>query len=102
LTQGNIYFGKHHNETLQATRTFWTPEVPGTYQIIATFPGSYAYGSSFAQTYMSVSEPSATPSPASQITVPSNEMYFIGSTIAIIIAVAIAAVAIILVLRKRP
>ncbi|MCW4028910.1 MAG: hypothetical protein NWE92_04605 [Candidatus Bathyarchaeota archaeon] len=93
------------NTTSDVTGTYglnWTPEVPGTYQIIATFPGSYAYGSSFAQTYMSVSEPSATPSPAAQITVPANEMYFIGSTIAIIIAVAIAAAAIILVLKKRP
>jgi hypothetical protein len=33
--------------------------------------------------------------------VPSNEMYFIASTVAIIIAIAVAAVGIIIVLRKR-
>ena len=80
----------------------WKPEISGTYQIIATFPGSNAYGPSFAQTYMSVSEAAATPSPYPIVTVPSNEMYFIGSTIAIIVAVAIAAIAIVLVLKKRP
>lgn len=80
----------------------WTPEVPGTYQITATFPGSNAYGGSFAKTYMTVAEPEATTSPYPQVTMPSTEMYFVASTAAIIIAVAIAAAAIILLQRKRP
>jgi hypothetical protein len=42
----------------------WTPDVPGTYQIIATFAGSKSYGPSYAQTYMTVAEaPPATPPP---------------------------------------
>ena len=79
----------------------WTPQVPGTYHILATFAGSNAYGGSSAQTYLSVSKPAPTASPSPQASVPSNEMYFIASTVAIIIAIAVAAVGIIIVLRKR-
>ena len=32
----------------------YTPEVPGTYQIIATFAGSSAYGPSSGTTYLAV------------------------------------------------
>jgi len=34
----------------------WTPEVPGTYTVMATFMGDESYGSSFAQTYLGVVE----------------------------------------------
>ncbi len=34
----------------------FTPEVPGTYTIMATFIGDESYGSSFAQTYLGVGE----------------------------------------------
>ncbi|MCW4006571.1 MAG: PQQ-binding-like beta-propeller repeat protein [Candidatus Bathyarchaeota archaeon] len=42
----------------------WSPEVPGTYQIVATFEGSDSYYSSYATTYLtSVEAPSASVSP---------------------------------------
>ncbi|MGD6934858.1 MAG: PQQ-binding-like beta-propeller repeat protein [Candidatus Bathyarchaeia archaeon] len=75
------------------------PETPGDYVIYATFGGSAAYYSSFAQTEMTVmnaSEP--TPEP-SQTTQTPYELYTIGSAIVIIIAIALVAV---LLLRKRP
>jgi outer membrane protein assembly factor BamB len=80
----------------------WTPEVPGTYQIIATFAGSTSYGGSFAQTYMSVSEAAPTASPYPEVVFPPTETYIIGVGIAIIIAIAIGFAVTILVLRKRP
>ena len=80
----------------------WKPEVPGTYQIIATFAGSTSYGSSFAQTYMSVSEAAPTASPYPEVVFPPTETYIIGVGIAIIIAIAIGFAVTILVLRKRP
>jgi hypothetical protein len=79
----------------------WTPQVPGTYQIIATFEGSTSYGGSSAQTYMSVSDEAPTPSPYPEIALPPTETYILGVGIAVIIAIAIAAVIIILALRKR-
>jgi outer membrane protein assembly factor BamB len=77
----------------------WTPEVPGTYQIIATFAGSASYGSSFAQTYMSVSEAPPATAPPEYPQPIDNTMTIVGTGIAIIIAVAIATI---LILRKRP
>jgi hypothetical protein len=78
----------------------WTPEIPGTYQIIATFEGSNSYGSSHAQTYVGVDDAASTPSPYPVTTLPPTEMYFAISTVAIIIAIAIATA--LMMLRKRP
>jgi outer membrane protein assembly factor BamB len=87
--------------TTDMTGTFgmaFTPEVPGLYQVIATFAGSESYGSSFAQTYLNVEEapeqePSPTPTPA-----PMTDTYLVGSTIAILAGISIA---VFLLLRKK-
>ncbi len=54
---------------------YWTPPVPGLYNITATFEGSNSYGNSYATTYLYVSPapspvPVATPTPT-QTTLPS-------------------------------
>jgi hypothetical protein len=77
------------------------PMVPGTYQIIATFEGSNAYGPSSASTYINVEEAPAatavpTPPPASVA-----DMYLIPSVAGIIVAVVVIGIVIILMLRKR-
>ena len=80
----------------------FTPQIPGSYQIIATFAGSKAYGSSQATTYLAIGEgPTNTPSPTQE---PQSiaDMYLVPSTIGIIIAIAIATIVIVLALRKRP
>jgi hypothetical protein len=77
----------------------FTPDVPGTYQIIATFAGSGAYGPSSATTYLSVSEAPPATAPPEYPQPIDNTMTIIGVGIAIIIAVAIATI---LLLRKRP
>jgi len=80
----------------------WTPQVPGTYQIMATFDGSTSYGGSSAQTYMSVSNAAPTASPYPEITLPPTETYILAAAIAIILAIVIGFAVTILVLRKRP
>ena len=80
----------------------YTPEVPGTYQIIASFAGSNSYGPSASTTYLTVSEgPTSTPAPTAQ---PQSaaDMYILPGIIGIIIAIIIVGIATILVLRKRP
>jgi len=75
----------------------WTPEIAGDYVITATFMGDDSYGSSWAQTYATVTEAAqevATPTPIAN---PPYEMYTVGMGIAIIIAIAVA----VLLLRKR-
>ena len=56
---GNTTSDKYGNFGLS-----YTPEVPGTYQIIATFAGSNSYGPSASTTYLTVGEgPTSTPAP---------------------------------------
>ena len=82
-------------------RLLFTPEVPGTYQIIANFEGSKAYGPSSATTYLSVAEAAPTPTTEPLAALPPIEMYIIGAAAAIIIAIAIGFAATILILKKR-
>jgi hypothetical protein len=81
----------------------FTPEVPGDYQIFATFAGSKAYGASSASTYISIAEtpqasPSPTPAPPYGLTA---DEYLLPATIGIIVAVVVVGLVIILMLRKR-
>ncbi len=76
----------------------WAPEVPGLYQVMATFAGSESYGSSYATTYLTsidapIPEPTPTPTPA-----PQTDTYIAGSTVAILAGIAIA---VFLILRKK-
>ncbi len=81
----------------------YTPEVPGSYQIIATFKGSNSYGSSFGTTYLTIGEEPTTPAPtATAQPVSLADTYLIPVAVAIIIAIAIATIVIVLALRKRP
>ncbi len=92
------------NVTSDLTGTYsckFTPEIPGTYQIIATFKGSNSYGGSFAQTYMAIGESAPTASPYPEVNIPSTEMYIIGMGVAIIIAVAIVGALILIAVRKK-
>jgi hypothetical protein len=99
---GNFYEIGNATSDINGNYGFaFTPDVPGTYQIIATFAGSGAYGSSSATTYLKVDEaPQATP------TAPPPEpsmadTYFMPATIGIIIAIIAVGLVIILMLRKR-
>jgi hypothetical protein len=97
-----VHIGDTTSDLTGAYGYKWTPEIPGTYQIIAAFAGSNSYGGSSAQAYMSVSEPAPTASPIPVATQPPTEMYFALSTVAIIIAIAIVGAVVVLMLRKHP
>ncbi|MCW3996828.1 MAG: PQQ-like beta-propeller repeat protein [Candidatus Bathyarchaeota archaeon] len=76
----------------------YTPEVPGTYQIIAEFKGSNAYGPSSASTYLAIGNEAPTQAPYPVTAIPPTETYILGIGIAIIIAIAISTL---LILRKK-
>ena len=80
----------------------FTPEVPGTYQIIATFEGSKSYGPSFGTTYLAVGdEAPKTPEPSTPESI--ADLYFVPAITGIIIAIAIVGVVLaLLLLKKRP
>jgi hypothetical protein len=78
----------------------WTPDISGKYTVTATFMGDDSYGSSYAETAVGVVQaPQASIAPtATPIAMPPFEMYFAGSTIAIIVAI----VAVAFLFRKKP
>ncbi|MCW4030600.1 MAG: PQQ-binding-like beta-propeller repeat protein [Candidatus Bathyarchaeota archaeon] len=81
----------------------YQPEVPGTYQIIATFAGTNSYYSSSASSYLTVGSEASTPTPAptsnSEASIVSAVMtYTAAAAVAIIVAIAIAVV---LILNKK-
>ena len=78
----------------------FNPAASGDYVIYATFGGSAAYYSSFAQTEMTVmgTQSTSTPLPSQAAQTP-YELYTIGSAIIILVAIALVAI---LLLRKRP
>ena len=81
----------------------WKPDISGKYTIITTFPGSNSYGSSFAQTYMTVDEAAATTAPTAAPQASTADMYFVPAVAGIIVAIIIVgAVLALLMFRKRP
>jgi outer membrane protein assembly factor BamB len=79
----------------------WTPPKEDIYKITATFAGDDSYGSSWAETHVSVgpAPASPTPTPEQPQAAPDSIPYIIGIGIAIILAVAVATI---LILKKRP
>ncbi|MCW4028488.1 MAG: PQQ-binding-like beta-propeller repeat protein [Candidatus Bathyarchaeota archaeon] len=81
----------------------YTPEVPGTYQILASFAGTKGYGPSSSSTYFTAGDaPTAPPVATSQPTESVADMYFVPAVIGIVIAIVLVGVANVLLLRKRP
>ena len=80
----------------------WTPDIPGSYKVFATFAGSESYWPSSAESSFTVDEATPTGSPYPITAQPPTEMYIVGGVVAIIIAIAIATILIMLTLRKRP
>jgi outer membrane protein assembly factor BamB len=81
----------------------YNPEVPGTYQIIANFAGTKAYGPSSATTYMTVEDAPATTSTPTPLPESIADAYFVPAIAGIIIAIAVVGVILaLLLLRKRP
>ncbi len=81
----------------------WTPSIAGQYKITATFVGDDSYGSSWAQTYATVTQLSATTTPTTTSSTTSDVInplatYIVVGVIAIIIAIAIVGA---LILRKK-
>ncbi len=94
--------------TSDATGTFsfqWTPDIEGKYTVIATFPGSESYYSSYSEAAFAVDPVASSSTAASADTMlglaTTNDlmMYMAAGVTAIIIAIAIVGV---LLLRKKP
>jgi hypothetical protein len=80
----------------------WQPDIPGTYNVVATFKGTNGYWPSTATTAFNVmgEHPTATPAPTAAPSM--ADQYFVPAIAGLFVFVAIIGVVIILVLRKKP
>ncbi len=79
----------------------FTPDIPGTYAVIATFAGSNSYFTSSAQTHVNFDMPAqSTASPTDQ---PQSiaDQYFLPMSILTIVAIVVIGAILALMLRKR-
>ena len=93
-----IHLGSTTSDMSGAFGFTWTPTTTGNYKITASFTGDASYGSSFASTYATVVQQSATSTPVptqAAAAQPPFELYFAATALSIIIAIAIATVLII-------
>jgi hypothetical protein len=79
----------------------WKPDIEGLYTIYASFKGSESYYPANAISSFAVDPAAPTPIPTAHISPPATENYIIGSTAAIIVAIAIVGALILFVSRKR-
>jgi len=79
----------------------WVPDIPGMFTVYATFAGSQGYWPSHDVTAFTVMEaPEATPDPT-PMPASAADLYFVPSTIGIIIAIVVVGIVLFLMLRKR-
>jgi len=76
----------------------WIPDIEGTFMVYATFAGSDSYWPSSAATSFAVMGATPTPTETPVATLPPTELYFAGSTVAIIVAIALATI---ILVRKK-
>ena len=106
VVDANNNFRTIGTTTSDASGTFsytWTPDIPGTFELIASFAGSNSYYGSSATTHVYASSPSATHEPtATAVTglATSSDVMYVGVAIIIATIIAIAIVGL-LILRKH-
>jgi outer membrane protein assembly factor BamB len=81
----------------------WTPDIVGSYTVIATFEGSESYWPSNAESSFVVDQAPVTPAPTAEPMQSTADMYFVPAIAGLFVFVAIIGVVLaLLVLRKRP
>lgn len=95
-----VHIGDATTDLTGQYRFGWTPEIEGTYTVVASFYSTGAYYGSTAETGILVTPAAATPTPPPAAPVPPDyTMTIIGVGIAMLIGLAVATL---LIIRKRP
>jgi len=80
----------------------WTPEIPGKYNIIATFAGTASYYASFSETAIAVDPAPATPTPSPQPLQSVADMYFVPAIAGLFVVIIVVGLVMAVLIRKRP
>jgi hypothetical protein len=80
----------------------WKPDIEGKYTVYASFVGSESYWPSHAVTAFAVDPAAATPAPTQAPTQGVADLYFVPAIAALFVFIAVVAVVLILIQRKRP
>ncbi len=80
----------------------WLPDIPGSYTVYASFGGSESYWPSHAVTSFAVDPAPATPTAAPTQGPTTADLYFIPAIAGLFVFMAVIAVVIIAIVRKRP
>jgi hypothetical protein len=105
VVDSNGNFREIGNTTSNADGFFalnWTPDIPGMYTVYAAFAGSESYWPSHAVTAFAVDPAAPTPTPTSEPIQNVTDTYFVPAIAGLFIFVAIVAVVLVLLIRKRP
>jgi len=80
----------------------WCPDIPGKYEVTATFAGTKGYYGSSASTAFAVDEPAATPTPVATPAPSAADLYFIPAIVGVIIAILVVGAVLALLVTKKP
>jgi hypothetical protein len=81
----------------------WTPDIPGTYHVIAAFGGTNGYWPSYQETVFTVTEPAPTAAPTEAPPQSVADTYFVPSIAGIVVLIIVGfAIMGLLIRRKRP
>ena len=100
---GNYYYIGNTTSDITGHYLYtFTPTVPGTYRITATFGGSNSYYSSSAETFFDYAQPATTAAPTATPT-SIADMYFVPAIAGLFVLIIIVLIVVVLqMLRKRP
>jgi hypothetical protein len=97
-----VHIGNATSDSSGLFHFAWTtPDIPGSYKVIATFAGSESYWPTNAETAMYVSEAPAAPAETPQAPPSNTDTYVLVGVVAIIIAIAIVGAILALLVRKK-
>jgi hypothetical protein len=97
-----VTVGTTTSDSNGAFKLAFTPEVTGTYTVIASFAGSGSYYGSSSETGIFVDTPAATATPQPTAAPSAADLYFIPAIAALFVLGIITLVIVVLLMQKRP
>jgi hypothetical protein len=79
----------------------WVPDIPGTYNVIATFLGTKGYWPSYQETVFNVMDPAPTATPIPPESPSTADLYFLPVSVGMIVAIIVIGALLALLISRR-